>query len=52
MSAEAIRQIRADELEGLLALYAHLHAVDEPVERGERLSNHWSRMLANPGLEI
>jgi GNAT superfamily N-acetyltransferase len=48
----SIRRIQAHELEDLLHLYRDLHEHDEPLERGDRLQRQWSRMLANPGMEI
>ena len=46
-----IRTARAGDLDGLLALYQHLHARDPSVARG-RLEQAWARMLADEHLTV
>ena len=43
-----VRDIRPDELEGLLALYKHLHAKDDPLPGRAEVCEVWEAMLASP----
>lgn len=43
-----IRLIQSSELNGLLALYAHLHRSDEPLPGHAVVQAVWQELLANP----
>jgi len=43
-----IRLIQADELPELLALYTHLHSVDETLPPQSQIQDVWQELLANP----
>ena len=45
-----IREIRADEIDDLLALYAHLHAADHPVPVREVVDQTWQKIQTDPNL--
>ncbi len=42
-----IRKIKAEDLEGLLALYQDLHTNDEPLPERKKLEKIWDDILAN-----
>lgn len=43
-----IRLIHQNELNGLLALYAHLHKSDEPLPESPVVEAAWQELMANP----
>ena len=45
-----IRSLESHELKALLALYAHLHAVDDPLPGPEQVEAVWQEILSNPRL--
>jgi len=46
-----IREIGQDELEQLLALYAHLHASDDTLPDGKIVEEIWKEIHQNPNLK-
>jgi GNAT superfamily N-acetyltransferase len=46
-----IREIRSDELQLLLSLYAHLHGRDDPPPSAAVAEAVWSEALANPRIK-
>src|SRR5580704_14487671 len=51
MEAPILRQVRRDELEAILQLYADLHSKDEPLSP-ERAQTIWSELLSNPQVQL
>lgn len=47
----AVRRAGVADLAGLLDLYRHLHATDQPVDPAQAKA-HWAAMLANPQLTV
>lgn len=47
-----IRRIVQSELGELLALYRHLHAVDEPLPEAATVESVWQELLGNPRYRI
>ena len=43
-----MRTIQLDELDQLLALYAHLHATDDALPEAEVLRERWEEFIADP----
>lgn len=43
-----IRLLQSNDLDGLLALYAHLHRSDDPLPSEEVVAGVWREILANP----
>lgn len=43
-----IRSVESDELNDLLALYAHLHRADDPLPEASLVQNVWNELLASP----
>ncbi len=43
-----VRDIRADKLDDLLALYAHLHRADAPLPGRPEVETVWQELMANP----
>ena len=46
-----IREARNDDLPGLLDLYKHLHAVDDPLPHSEALAETWDEMRNSPSVQ-
>ena len=44
-----LRSAEAGDLESLLALYRHLHPIDDPLPDGARLERLWAEMLSQSG---
>ena len=45
-----VRELLAEDLEGLLALYEHLHAEDDPLPSEQELRRLWEGICADSGL--
>ena len=45
-----VRELSAEDLEGLLALYEHLHAEDDPLPSEQELRRLWEDICADRGL--
>ncbi|HWA71062.1 MAG TPA: GNAT family N-acetyltransferase [Polyangiaceae bacterium] len=43
-----VRELVAADLDGLLALYQHLHPVDDPLPSGSVVERTWQAILADP----
>jgi GNAT superfamily N-acetyltransferase len=46
-----IRELQTHELDALLALYAHLHAHDDPLPPAAVVQAVWSEAMANPRIK-
>jgi GNAT superfamily N-acetyltransferase len=47
-----VRPVRVDEFNDLLTLYEMLNPDDPPLDRGEKVDEQWTEMLADDRLEI
>lgn len=43
-----VRRVRADELDGVLELYKHLHSQDDPLPARARVCAVWDSIVSNP----